>query len=204
MKITREAFAITFTHKKAMGKGYVLPVRDCAQILGVTPDTLRARGYNPVERGKYDIAEIVAAEFRRVKGNDRRASIETEQALLLRARRQKLENTNAEHAATHVHIDDIISIMTDHINGAKKKLLTIGISVSQAVAAEDSPKRVAEIIGDEVKSALEELNIDLRKNFVATALRRLSLRMAAASETDAQSVDRKKPRSVSRVRNRTR
>jgi len=187
-----------------MSKGYVLPVRDCAQILGVTPDTLRARGYNPVERGKYDIAEIVAAEFRRVKGNDRRANIETEQALLLRARRQKLENTNAEHAATHIHIDDIVAITTDHINAAKKKLLTIGISVSQSVAAEDSPKRVAEIIGDEVKSALEELSFDIRENFIQAALRRLSLRMAATSETDIESVDGKKPRPKRGVRNRAR
>lgn len=187
-----------------MDKGYILPVRVCAQILGVTPDTLRARGYNPTDRGKYDMREIIAGELRRVKGSDRRASIETEQALLLRARRQKLENTNAEHSATHIHIDDIVSLMTDHINGAKKKLLTIGISVSQSVAAEDSPKRVAEIIGDEVKSALEELSFDLRENFIQAALRRLSLRMAATSETDTESVDRKKPRPKSRVRNRTR
>lgn len=186
-----------------MAKGYVLPVRDCARILGVTPDTLRARGYSPVERGKYDIADIVAAEFNRVKGNDRRASIETEQALILRARRQKIENSNAEHSATHIHIDDIVGIITDHINGAKKKLLTIGISVSQSVAAEDSPKKVAEIIGDEIKSALEELSFDAKQDFIDAALRRLSLRMAATAETDTKRVDRKKSNPKSRVRNRT-
>lgn len=181
---------------------YILPVRDCARILGVTPDTLRARGYSPIERGKYDLADIVAQEIKRASGNNRRETIETEQALLLKARRQKIDNQNAEHSATYIHIDDIVGIITDHINGAKKKLLTIGLSVSQAVASEDSPKKVAEIIGDEVKSALEEINFDLRKSFIDAALRRLSIRMAATAEVDAKPVGRKRPSSKRGIRNR--
>lgn len=187
-----------------MAKPYVLPIRDCAQILGRTPDAIRAQGFQPVERGKYDIAEIVAAELKRAKGNNRRENIETEQALLLRARRQKIDNQNAEHAATYIHVDDVVSIMTGAINSAKKKLLTIGISVSQAVAAEDSPKKVAEMIGNEVKAALDELSFDFGQSFVDKALERLSLRMAATTEADPERVGGKRTNPKPRVRNRAR
>lgn len=186
-----------------MPKPYILPIRDCAQILGLTPDALRARGYNPVERGKYDIAEIVADLLEKAQGS-KKEQIEAEQLLLLKERRAYLAKKNAERDAILVHIDDITTVCFEHILGAKKKLLTIGLSVSQILAGEQSPKKIADVITAEVKNACEELSFDIKENFTAAALRRIGSRMEAATESDAEPVGRRKTRTKSRVRDRAR
>lgn len=184
-----------------MSRPYILPIRDCAQILGMTPDALRARGYNHVERGKYDIAAIVEAELNEAKSKSAKKQIEDEQILLLRERRTKIASQNAERQAILIHIDDASTVCTEHIMSAKKKLMTIGVSVSQRIAGETQPKKIAELITAEVKTALEELSFDARENFTSAALRRIGSRMGAAAESDSESVGRRKARPKRRVRN---
>lgn len=187
-----------------MAKPYVLPIRDCARIMGRTPDAIRAAGYSAVERGKYDISEIVAEEIKRARGTNRRETIETETALLLKERRAGLSAKNAERSGKLVNIDVVVDVVASHITAAKKKLMTLGISMSQSLAGEDSPKRIAEIVTGEIQSALQEISFDVAKFIVDEARRRLGAGMASTAEDDAQRVDRKKPRPKSRVRNRAR
>lgn len=166
-----------------------LPLKVIADLLGVSTQTIRNRGYKISKKAKgqsfYDAREIVRDHIKLVSINKTHEESDSEKLRLIKAQAEKAELRNAQLRADLIQVSDAIEVWDNHIHPAKTKIRGLAKTLSMIISDENSPQKNAQIILEHIDKALKEVELDTRE-YKKAALRRSGGSMASGVESKSK------------------
>ena len=144
-------------------------VDEVARALNLTPrrvQQLRAEGLPSIGRGLYELGPCMAWYIRYLQGllekrgpnvNADTPDLIAERTRLAKEQGDKLAIENSIKRGELVYVSDVVQAWSEHISGAKAKLLSLPSKVAPQLVNQPNANVIAARIREEVDTALTEL-----------------------------------------------
>jgi phage terminase Nu1 subunit (DNA packaging protein) len=172
-----------------------LPLRDIAQLLGVTYNRIHNLNYTPSggdkRRPLYNVAETIRRYIDDIQKSDEERDIEAERLRLTKEQANLKEIERKQLEFELVHIDDVETIYTEHVLAAKRALLSIPTRYAAKLCSITTTKEMIIELEGIIDNALGELSTD-EVEYQRASEKRIKKKLATPAKTENQPVVKSK------------